>query len=131
MANNSQPSGWVGWIYFAGILLLVRGFFQLLFGIEALVNDKVYVVAPNHLAAFDFTTWGWIHVVLAVVLLSAAGSLMAGRLWGRVVASLAVGASLVANLAFLPAYPLWSIIAIVVDVLILYAVLVKAGEVQV
>lgn len=128
MAQASQPSGWVGWIYFAGILMLVRGMFQIFLGILALVKNTVYLVTPNHLAVFNFTAWGWIDIVLGVVLITAAGSVFSGRWWGRIVGSLMVSLSLVANLAFLPAYPIWSILAIIIDVLILYALLVRGDE---
>lgn len=128
MAQNSQPTGWVGWVYFAGFLMLVRGVFQVFLGVLALVNNTVYIVGERGLAAFNFTAWGWIHVVLGVVLLSGAASVFSGRMWGRLVGAVMTCLGILANLAFLPAYPVWSILALVIDVLVLYALLVHGNE---
>lgn len=123
-----QPTGWVGWIYFAGFLMLARGVFQAFLGVLALVNSDVLVVSERHLVAFNFTAWGWIHIALSVVLLTAAASVFSGRWWGRVVGSIVASLSLLANLAFLPVYPIWSIVVITIDVLMLYALLVRGDE---
>lgn len=128
MATNSQPSGWVGWVYFAGILMLVRAFFQAFLGIVALTQSNFYVVTSDRLAVYNFTAWGWIHLLISVILLTAAFSVFVGGTYGRIVGSLMIAVSLVANLIFLPAYPIWSIIAIVIDSLILYALIVRGGE---
>lgn len=126
--RTSNTTGWVGWVYFAGIILVVRAILQGFFGIVALSSDKFYVVTQNQLAVFNFDVWGWVHIVLAIILLTAGFSLFSGGLWGRIIASIAVALSLVANLIFLPAYPIWSAAAIVLDVLVLYAILVHGNE---
>jgi hypothetical protein len=128
MARDSQPTGWVGWVYFASLLMFVRGFFQIFIGIEALVNSKVFVVTESNLAVFNYTAWGWIDIALGVVLLTAAASVAAGNLYGRVIGAVMVSISMLANLAFLPAYPVWSIIALIIDAFILYALVVRGGE---
>lgn len=124
--NNS--TGWVGWLYFAGILMLIRSFFQAFLGIVALSSDNFYVVTEQNLAVFNFTAWGWVHLILAVVMLSAAFSVFAGGLWGRIVGVFVFSLSLLANLVFLPAYPIWSVTVIVIDALILYALVVHGEE---
>lgn len=128
MARDSQPSGWVGWVYFAGILMLVRSFFQAFLGIVALTQNDFYLVTSDKIAVFNFTAWGWVHLAASVILLTAAFSVFQGGMWGRVVGSLMTGLALVANLIFLPAYPIWALIAIVIDVLILYALVVRGNE---
>lgn len=127
---SKQPTGWVGWIYFAGIVLLVSAVMQGFFGIVALTNSNFYVVTAHQLAVYNFTTWGWIHLLLAVVLVFAGFSVLSGHLFGRIVAIIAASLSLVANFIFLPAYPVWSIVVMVVDVLVLYALLVHGHEVE-
>lgn len=126
--RSTEPTGWVGWVYFAGILLLVRAFFQAFLGVVALSKNDFYVVTPQHLAVFNYTAWGWGHIILSVILLTAAFSVFSGGIWGRTIASIAVGLSMVANLIFLPAYPVWSIAALVIDGFILYALLVHGAE---
>jgi hypothetical protein len=129
MARDSQPSGWVGWVYFASLLMFVRGFFQIFLGIEALVNSsKVFVVTEKNLAVFNYTAWGWLDIALGVVLITAAASVAAGNWYGRVIGAIMVSVSMLANLAFLPAYPIWSIIALIIDAFILYALVVRGDE---
>ena len=129
MAKISQPSGWVGWVYFAGILMLVRGAFQIFEGILGIINNSVYFVrTPNTLTTFSLETWGWVHIGVGILLLTGAVSVFAGRAWGRVIGSLMVGLSLLVNLMFLPAYPIWSILLVVLDVVMLYALIVRGAE---
>lgn len=127
MATN-QPSGWVGWVYFAGILLVVRAFFQAFLGIVSLMKPSFYVVNDSHLAVYNYTAWGWVHLIMAVIFLTAGFSLFHGGMWGRVVGVLVAALGLVANLVFLPAHPVWALAAIVIDALILFALVVHGDE---
>ncbi|MEK7626280.1 MAG: hypothetical protein AAB423_02950 [Patescibacteria group bacterium] len=128
MAKNNGPSGWVGWVYFGGILMLVASFFQGFLGVVALSKPDFYVVTPERLAVFNYTAWGWGHILVSILLLTAAFSVFAGGSWGRVVGSLVAGLSIVTNLVFLPAYPIWSTAAIVIASLVLYALVVHGDE---
>jgi hypothetical protein len=123
-----QVTGWVGWVYFAGIILIVRAFFEALLGIVSLTQNDFYVVTQNHLAVFNYTAWGWGQIILAMIMLFAGFSVLSGHMFGRVVAIIVTGLSLLGSLAFLPAYPVWSIAAIALEVVILYALLVHGGE---
>ncbi len=128
MPNNNNVTGWVGWVYFAGMLMMVRAFFQALLGIVSLMDNDFFLVTPNHLAIFNFTAWGWVHLTAAVLLFTAGLSLFHGGMWGRVVGAIVTALALAANLAFLPAYPIWALAAIVIDVLVLYALFVHGNE---
>ena len=130
MAKSDGPSGWTGWVYFGGILMLVGAFFQGLLGVVALSKPDFYVVTNENLAVFNFTAWGWGHIILSVLLLTAAFSVFAGGAWGRIFGSLIAGLSILANLVFLPAYPIWSTAAIVIGSLVLYALVIHGGEVK-
>ncbi len=129
--RTTNTTGWVGWIYFAGFLMLVKAVFQGFLGIIALSRSDFYVVTPDQLSIYNYTAWGWGHIILAIVLLTAGLSLLSGHLWGRIVGAIAASIALVVNLAFLPAYPVWSILAAIIDVLILYAILVHGREAEV
>src|SRR4051812_5000955 len=62
---ESKASGWtVGFVLFAGIMMITIGVFQVIAGFAAILEDKFYVVAPNYTYEFDVTTWGWIHLIL-------------------------------------------------------------------
>ncbi|HVO86220.1 MAG TPA: hypothetical protein VMT23_00615 [Candidatus Binatia bacterium] len=130
MARSNEPTGWVGWIYFASAVMLVMGGLQAISGLVAIFKNDFYVATQNGLVAFNYTTWGWIDLVLGVVVFCAGLALMNGSAWARVVAVFLTVLSALANFAFLPAYPIWSIIGLVVDGLVLYALTVHGGELR-
>lgn len=129
--NNTEITGWVGWSYFAGFMMLMMGFFQAVLGLTALLNDQFYVGLHGKLLVFDFTTWGWIHLVLGIVVLLAGMSLFTGSMWARVVGVMIATLSILVNFTFLSVYPLWSIVVMIVDILIIYALTVHGGELRI
>ncbi|MFC9969054.1 DUF7144 family membrane protein [Nocardia ignorata] len=106
----------------AGILLAVVGVLQILQGISAVANDDLIVVGPEYAYQFDLTSWGWWHIVLGAIVVIVAIGLIAGQTWGRVAAMLIAALSIVANFLWLPYYPWWSIIIIVLDVVVIWAI---------
>jgi uncharacterized membrane protein HdeD (DUF308 family) len=111
-----------GWIDFAGYLMVVAGTFHIIAGLTALFKDQVYVAAQSTLLAFDYTQWGWVHLIFGIILCLSAASLFANRFWGRFVAIFLATLSAIANFSFIWAYPLWSVMIIALDVMIIYAV---------
>ena len=93
-------------------------------GIAALLNDKIYVSTPEYLYAYDLTTWGWIHLLLGVLIGLAGLAVLRGQTWGRFTGMVMAGLSLVANFLFIPHYPFWSILIIALDVAIIWALAV-------
>jgi len=131
MADNSNKnvSGWVGWVYFAGFLMILMGIFQMIAGLTALLNNTYYLAhSSGGLLVFNFKTWGWIDLVLGVIVIAAGNAVINGRLWGRLFAILLAMLSIVANFAFISAYPIWSIIVMIVDVFIIFALTVHGDE---
>lgn len=126
---RKKETGWVGWVYFASAMLLLVGGMQAIAGLVALFKDDYYLVTQNSLLAFDYSAWGWVHLVLGALLVAAGLAIMAGKMWGRVVGVFVAILSALANLAFLSAYPLWSIMAITIDVLVIYALTLHGEEV--
>ena len=129
MAQNIKVTGWVGWVYFAAFMVLLAGIFQLVSGFAALLSPDYYRVVNGSLLVLDLTTWGWIHMLLGIALLCAGTALFSGKTWARVVAIILALLNLLAQFAFLSEYPIWSIIIIVVDVLVIYALTVHGREV--
>jgi hypothetical protein len=126
-----EPTGWVGWILFAGVMMILGGIFQAIAGLTALLNDDYFVVGENGLlVTSSFTTWGWVHLIGGVVVLVAGFAVMAGRMWARIVGVALAGVSAILNLAFLSAYPVWSLIVIAIDVAVIWALTVHGREVQ-
>ncbi|MEU4601243.1 hypothetical protein [Nocardia sp. NPDC023988] len=106
----------------AGILLAVVGVLQIFQGISAVANDDLIVVGPEYAYQFDLTSWGWWHIVLGAIVVIVAIGLIAGQTWGRVAAMLIAALSIVANFLWLPYYPWWSLIIIVLDVVVIWAI---------
>jgi hypothetical protein len=129
-SNYDDATGWVGWIFFAGIMLVLAGFMQSIAGLVAIFHPDTYIQTANHLVVFDYTQWGWVHLILGVILFASAASLFAGRLWGRIVGVTVASLSLLANFAFIGAYPFWTISIITLDVLVIYAIAVHGKEMQ-
>ncbi len=126
--NSNNVSGWVGWIYFAAFMLIAIGFFQTILGFTALLNDEWLVSVGGTLLLLDYTTWGWVHLILGIVSMVAGTGLFNGSTWARVIAIILVLFNFLAQFAFVSVYPIWSIIIMVVDVLILYALTVHGRE---
>jgi hypothetical protein len=129
VSRPDRRSAWVGWVFFAGVMLLLVGMFQIIDGLVALFDDGYYVVRPDGLVVnVDYTAWGWLHLLIGIVALAAGFGLMSGRLWARTVAIAVAAVSAVVNFAFIGAYPLWATILIAIDVLVIYAVAAHGRE---
>jgi hypothetical protein len=127
----SEPTGWVGWIFFAGVMMIMMGIFHACAGLVALFNDEYYLVGKNGLAVnVDYTAWGWVHLLLGVVVALAGLALMVGQMWARVLGVVLALASAIVNIGFLAAYPVWSAMIIAIDVLVIYAIIVHGREVK-
>ncbi|MGH3318986.1 MAG: DUF7144 family membrane protein [Streptosporangiaceae bacterium] len=124
-----SSTGWIGWVIFAGVVMLVMGLFHVIEGLTALFNPGYFVVGQNGLAvSVDFTAWGWAHLVLGVIIFFAGAAVMAGRTWGRMVGITLAVLSAIVNIGFLAAFPLWSLIIIALDIVVIYALAVHGRE---
>jgi hypothetical protein len=123
LARRESP--WMnGLSIFAGSLMLIVGVWQVLVGISALLRDTVYVTTPNYIYSFDLTGWGWTHLLLGILIGVAGAGVLLGQTWARVVGIVLASLSLISNFLFLPYYPLWSILVIVLDIAIIWALAV-------
>ena len=129
-ADNGM-SGWTGWVVFAGVIMMMMGAFHVIQGLVALFQDTYYLVGQEGLVVqVDYTTWGWVHTILGAVVILAGVALLAGQMWARVVAIILAFASALVNIAFLAAYPVWSLTMIALDVLVIYAVTAHGKEMK-
>jgi hypothetical protein len=108
-----------GLIFFASILLLVVGFFNLIYGIAAIANSHVFVANAHYVFA-NLRAWGWITLIIAVLQLAAAGGILMGNQLARWFAVAVVGLSAIDMMFFVPAYPFWALAIIAMDVVALY-----------
>ena len=112
-----------GWIFFAAVMMLIVGALDLIEGLIAVIRDKYYVLAPDQVIVFDTTTWGWIMIVWGALLILGGLALMRGATWARMLAIFLAALNLVGQLGWLGAssFPVWSLVIIGIDVIVLYA----------
>lgn len=127
---SERPSMWAaGWSTFAGVVLIMVGFFQGIAGLAAIVNDEFYVVGQEWIFKFDATTWGWIHLVLGIVLLASGFGIFSGNVLARTVGVLVAVVSGIVAFAWLPWYPVWAILIVALDLAIIWALTVHGRDV--
>ncbi|MBH0776950.1 DUF7144 family membrane protein [Nocardia bovistercoris] len=91
-------------------------------GLSALFSDEIYVTGTRYTYRFDTTAWGWIHIVLGLVLALCAVGLLIGTMWGRYAAICLAALSIVMNFLSLPYYPAWSILVIGMNTVVIWAI---------
>ncbi len=121
-AERKEVSGWtIGWAIFAGTMMLMTGIFQAFEGLTAIFNGDFFVIGPAYTYTFSVTTWGWIHMILGIVIAFAGVAVYSGQAWGRTVGIILAILSAVTNFFFIPYYPFWALLIIAVDVAIIGA----------
>ncbi|HEX5917448.1 MAG TPA: hypothetical protein VFY76_06310 [Nocardioides sp.] len=122
-----EPGAWAqGLIMFAAVMMFVGGGFQAIAGLAAIFENEFYTVTPNYVFEFDVSAWGWIHLVLGLVVIFAGYGLLSGQTWARVVGIILASVSALVNFAFIPYYPFWSLTIIALDVFIIWALATQA-----
>jgi hypothetical protein len=127
---DDQPSGWaLGGVVFAACVLTLIGAFQVVAGLAAIIDDEFFVVARNYTFDIDTTAWGWIHLLLGVLLIVTGFGLFGRAAWAAVAAIFFASLSAVANFFFIPYYPGWAILIIALDVWVIWS-LTRPGAIE-
>ena len=111
-------------------MMIMAGVFQALAGLVAIFENEFYVPTRNYLFQFDATSWGWTHLLLGLLVAFAGWGLLSGRTWARAVAITLAVLSAIANFAFIPYYPFWSMLIIVIDILVIWAIAAYGGTMR-
>ena len=127
--NSGHSGAAVGVLMFAGVLMIMIGVFHAIQGLVALFNDEFYVVGKEYVFKFDITAWGWIHLLLGIVVAVAGAALFRGAVWARTVAVILACVSMVASFVWLPYYPVWSIAIIALDVFVIWAAILHGRDI--
>jgi hypothetical protein len=127
---DDQASGWaVGWTAFAGIMMVIGGIWWVIIGIIALVNDNFYVVTEEYIFQFNVTTWGWIHLLLGILVALAGIYLFTGAVWARIIGVAVAIVWMIAAFAWLPYAPVWAIALLAIAVFIIWALTVHGRDI--
>lgn len=118
-----------GWVIFAATLFAIVGVFNFIQGIVFLVEDTWTVLAPDAILVFDLTTWGWILLILGVVEMVVAWGILSAQTWAQIVGIILATVAAVLNLLSISIYPIWGLIVLALQVLVIYALAVHGDEV--
>ena len=130
MSSYSTRNAWAsGLVIFAATVLMTVGVFEILQGIAALAEDEFFVRGPNYTYEFDLTAWGWIHLLIGIGLVVVGYFLFTGATWARWAGIAVAGLCMIGNFMWLPYYPIWSILIIALDVLVIWALSVHGRDI--
>ena len=123
-AHRADPAPWMkGMTTFAGVMLIIGGDFNMIEGLVALFQNEFYVAGRQYVFAFDLTAWGWTHLIVGAVVAAAGFAVLSGQVWGRSVGVGVAVLSMLANFAFVPYYPVWSLLIIALDFFVIWALI--------
>lgn len=119
---DREPSGAaIGWSAFAAFMLIMIGVFQALAGIAAIANDELLAASEDYIVKIDTTQWGWIHLIVGIIVFLAGLGIFTGNVLARTVGVLVALGSAIVAFAWLPIQPVWSSIIIAIDVTVIWA----------
>ncbi len=116
MAVHAEPRGY-GWRTFAGVLIVLVGIFNFIDGIVAISNAHYL---NSHLVFGNLNSWGWTILILGVIQFLVGLAIIAGQAWAAYVGIFFAVLNAIGQLLYLPSYPLWSIVIIAIDVIVIY-----------
>jgi hypothetical protein len=123
MSEQHSEAG-AGWVMFAGIMLIAIGIFQAFAGLVGILEDEILVVTPDYLVQLDATTWGWIHMIIGLIVLASGFGIFSGNVLARTVGVFVAIGSMISMFFWLPWYPVWAIIVIALDITVIWALTV-------
>ena len=130
MSRKEPSSAAVGWIAFAGFILILGGSFMMLAGLGGIINSDAFVVTKDNVLKLSTTSWGWWHLIVgAVVFLSGLG-VFAGNILARTVGVIAALISAISAFVWMPIYPVWGIIIVAMDFAVIWALTVHGRDIQ-
>jgi hypothetical protein len=125
----STRAAWAfGVVTFAGVTLVTLAFFEILQAIAAIAEDQVFVAGVDYTYAIDLSQWGWIHMALGLIGLAIGIGLMVGQSWARVAGIVVAVLVALANFAWLPYFPIWSLLIIAFSAVVIWALTTQLGE---
>ena len=130
-SGTQRPtSGWaIGWTYFAATMMVLIGIFHAIAGLVAIVDDEFYVATRKYVFELDTTQWGWIHLIVGILIALAGFGLLSGSVLSRTIGVIMAGISAVAGFAWLPYFPVWGVVIIAMAVAVIWALTAHGRDV--
>ena len=130
MARNRSGAA-LGWTFFAAFMMFMLGWWWFFAGLTGILKDDIFVSTSKYVFKFNVTTWGWIHLLLGIVVVLASLALFVGALWARIVGVILAIASGLIGFAWLPMYPIWGVIFITSSVFVVWALTVHGSDITI
>ena len=130
--EDTEVTGWVGWIVFAGTMMMILGVFHMFEGLIALFrHTEIAFPASGLTVQVSYTQWGWLQLLAGVLVFFAGLGLFTGRMWARTVAVILVSVSALINFAWANLFPFWSLTLLAIDFFVIYAIIAHGSEMKV
>jgi len=130
--EDTEVTGWVGWIVFAGTMMMILGVFHMFEGLIALFrHTEIAFPASGLTVQVSYTQWGWLQLLAGVLVFFAGLGLFTGRMWARTVGVILVSISALINFAWANLYPVWSLTLLAIDFFVIYAIIAHGSEMKV
>lgn len=130
MAAKAHGTAMAGFVVYAGTMLMIVGLINIFQGLLALFADDRLVLLPEHLVIVDVTAWGWTLIISGLLLFVVGGGLLLMQTWARIAGIVVVCLHLLTQVAWLGSYPVWALLMIALDVLVLFALTAKWSDVR-
>jgi hypothetical protein len=119
---SENRSGWaVGYTFFAAMMMVFLGSLHALAGFTGIIKDQAYAVSPNAIVSIDTTQWGWIHLIIGLIVLFAGFGLLSGAVWARTVGVIVALVAGFMSFLFIQWYPVWGITMVAVSIGVIWA----------
>jgi hypothetical protein len=129
--EGSEVTGWVGWIVFAGIMMMLLGVFHMFEGLIALIRHaEIDFPTSGLVIQVSYTQWGWLQLLAGAVVFLAGLGLFTGRMWARTLGVVLVSISALINFAWAANFPVWSLTLLAIDFFIIYAIIAHGREMK-
>jgi hypothetical protein len=119
----------IGWTYFAAMMMILIGVFHAIVGLTAIIDDEFFVATRNYILQFDTTQWGWIHLIVGILVAVSGGYVLTGSVFARTIGVIMAFISALVGFAWLPYAPVWRVIFIAIAVTVIWALTVHGRDV--
>ena len=130
MSERQPSSGAIGWISFAGIMLVIAGSFAMLAGLGGIINPDAFVVTKDNIFKLSTTSWGWWHLIVGAIIFFSGIGVFTGNVLARTIGVIAAIVSMISAFVWMPIYPIWGITIIAIDFAIIWALAVHGRDIQ-
>ena len=129
--SSRQPSGAaVGWIAFAGIMLIIAGSFSILAGLGGIINSTAFVVTKDNVFKLSTKSWGWWHLIVGTIVFLSGFGVFTGNVLARTVGVIAAVVSMISAFVYMSVYPVWGITIVAIDFAVIWALTAHGRDMQ-